>query len=431
MKEKGITLIALVITVIVLLILAAVTIASLTGENGILSNADRAREQTEIAEIKERVQTDVLAKRSENQDGEVTNTQLKEILSKYFDNVPDSCTADTMLTAKKEYGGHEIKFSDIYNGDVKYEIPEGLEIGTIVSYDPDGTYTWRAEDYASSQIYDYDTGGYVDAEDVELDSSSTDFNISTWRVLDIDEGTGEITLVPSEETTGMVSLAGAQGYNNAVYLLNTACSELYGNEEKGIKARSIKIEDIEDKMTEEALQQVYNDYNYGEQVANAYIKSNSYYPSIYTKERLSVIEGTKNETGLGQSEQDQLISKNENGVTDGKLQAENIQPYNTHWYAGNYFMQTAFKSTGTETSYYELFMPKGNQTYYWLASRGVGARSGDCNFGVRDVYGGDVSADDLFNSNDNPYDEPFELFPVVSLSSELLEGDASTGFSVK
>ena len=34
--NKGITLIALVITIIILLILAAVTIASLTGENGIL-----------------------------------------------------------------------------------------------------------------------------------------------------------------------------------------------------------------------------------------------------------------------------------------------------------------------------------------------------------------------------------------------------------
>ena len=35
-KNKGITLIALVITIIVLLILAAVSIATLTGENGIL-----------------------------------------------------------------------------------------------------------------------------------------------------------------------------------------------------------------------------------------------------------------------------------------------------------------------------------------------------------------------------------------------------------
>ena len=48
-KQKGITLIALVITIIVLLILAGVSIATLTGENGILNRAKEAREKTEIA----------------------------------------------------------------------------------------------------------------------------------------------------------------------------------------------------------------------------------------------------------------------------------------------------------------------------------------------------------------------------------------------
>ena len=48
-KEKGITLIALVITIIVLLILAGVSIAMLTGENGILTQAQRAANETENA----------------------------------------------------------------------------------------------------------------------------------------------------------------------------------------------------------------------------------------------------------------------------------------------------------------------------------------------------------------------------------------------
>ncbi|MCI8384214.1 MAG: hypothetical protein HFJ33_05065 [Clostridia bacterium] len=46
-KEKGITLIALIITIIILLILAGVTIASLTGENGILSKSQKASTETE------------------------------------------------------------------------------------------------------------------------------------------------------------------------------------------------------------------------------------------------------------------------------------------------------------------------------------------------------------------------------------------------
>ena len=48
-KEGGITLIALVVTIIVLLILAGISIQMLTGENGILKRATEAREKTEEA----------------------------------------------------------------------------------------------------------------------------------------------------------------------------------------------------------------------------------------------------------------------------------------------------------------------------------------------------------------------------------------------
>ena len=53
LKNGGITLIALVITIIVLLILAGVSIAMLTGENGVLTKASRAKTQTEHAEVVE------------------------------------------------------------------------------------------------------------------------------------------------------------------------------------------------------------------------------------------------------------------------------------------------------------------------------------------------------------------------------------------
>ena len=51
--QKGITLIALVITIIVLLILAGVSIAMLTGENGILTQAKKAKKETEEAKNNE------------------------------------------------------------------------------------------------------------------------------------------------------------------------------------------------------------------------------------------------------------------------------------------------------------------------------------------------------------------------------------------
>lgn len=54
-NNKGITLIALVVTIIVLLILAGVSIAMLTGQNGILNRASDAGKETAIANAKEKV----------------------------------------------------------------------------------------------------------------------------------------------------------------------------------------------------------------------------------------------------------------------------------------------------------------------------------------------------------------------------------------
>lgn len=54
-NRKGITLIALVITIILLLILAGVSIAALTGQNGLLTRANEAKEETEQSNIQEEV----------------------------------------------------------------------------------------------------------------------------------------------------------------------------------------------------------------------------------------------------------------------------------------------------------------------------------------------------------------------------------------
>ena len=52
-SNKGITLIALVVTIIVLLILAGISISMLTGQNGILNRAQEAKEKTEKAQKEE------------------------------------------------------------------------------------------------------------------------------------------------------------------------------------------------------------------------------------------------------------------------------------------------------------------------------------------------------------------------------------------
>ena len=87
-KEKGITLIALVITIIVLLILAGVSIAMLTGDNGILTQARNAKEETEKASELEGIQLAVIG--SETKDNEyldiLDEESFKKELEKHFGN---------------------------------------------------------------------------------------------------------------------------------------------------------------------------------------------------------------------------------------------------------------------------------------------------------------------------------------------------------
>ena len=112
-KQKGITLIALVITIIVLLILAGVSIAMLTGQNGILTQAQNASTQTEIAEAKEKAQMDIMAWQSaqlENgQDATLNDETVKTILTgkDYVKELKDTSFISTK-------GEHEIQYSDLY-----------------------------------------------------------------------------------------------------------------------------------------------------------------------------------------------------------------------------------------------------------------------------------------------------------------------------
>ena len=91
-QNKGITLIALVITIIVLLILAGVTIATLTGENGILTKASGASESTKQANAEEQVKLAVAG--SIGTDGNINNSDLKTNLDRIenIEGVPNEIT---------------------------------------------------------------------------------------------------------------------------------------------------------------------------------------------------------------------------------------------------------------------------------------------------------------------------------------------------
>ena len=131
-NNKGITLIALVITIIVLLILAGVSIAMLTGQNGILSRATEASSETKVEQAEEAVKLAVAnfiainkGMPSDGINAGEFNDSVEEIDSDFIFNATDEGTE----------GGTEIPI-------VKVIVKEGeREIGTYYIISSSGVIT--------------------------------------------------------------------------------------------------------------------------------------------------------------------------------------------------------------------------------------------------------------------------------------------------
>ena len=109
-SKKGITLIALVITIIILIILAGISIAILGGEDGLIAKAKEAGQKQKVAEIKEKLGLEFMAAETEAfiDRGEVLErTQRDDIASKYGE-----VNGDILTTTD---GGYEIDLKEIYN----------------------------------------------------------------------------------------------------------------------------------------------------------------------------------------------------------------------------------------------------------------------------------------------------------------------------
>lgn len=125
-KEYGITLIALVVTIIVLLILAGVSISMLSGDNGILKNAKDAKQTSERVEAKEQAKMDIMAwitdKTANNQDSSLDDSKVKDILTdkSYVKEAKES----SFITAKGDY---EIPYSELYIG---FKLPDPYIVET-------------------------------------------------------------------------------------------------------------------------------------------------------------------------------------------------------------------------------------------------------------------------------------------------------------
>ena len=112
LKEKGITLIALVVTIIILLILVGVTLTFALGENGIIGVAKKARKEQVIAETKEAIGLEITEAYTEaviRGEG-LEKKQVEDIVNKYGELQEDG---DTIITKKD---GYEISLKEIYSG---------------------------------------------------------------------------------------------------------------------------------------------------------------------------------------------------------------------------------------------------------------------------------------------------------------------------
>lgn len=120
-EQKGITLIALVITIIVLLILAGVSIAMLGGQNGILTQSNNAKRETSRAEAVEKI-----------------NLSLNAVKAKVYEKLVSDDTYTALTTAK-----------DDVNSEIVDVMKEDLGTGTTLTKSTtavDGKYTYSTAD---------------------------------------------------------------------------------------------------------------------------------------------------------------------------------------------------------------------------------------------------------------------------------------------
>ena len=88
-KNNGLTLVALIITVIVMLIIAGITVTALTGDNGIINSAENADSEKNRSEEKETVEWAAAQSVADSDIGQVTSCNLEHYMDSYIGEDPD------------------------------------------------------------------------------------------------------------------------------------------------------------------------------------------------------------------------------------------------------------------------------------------------------------------------------------------------------
>ena len=173
-NNKGITLIALVITIIVLLILAGVSITTIVGDSGVISKASKAKEEVHISSDKESVDMAVLEYEMEKLNSE---TDMLTFLSQYNNDWTVEKN-DNEIKINVNSCGHTYTISmdedleEVPEVPITPEVPEEPEV-------PEYSYLWEV-----AQNGDYVE--YYGTKEIEEYS---------WVVLDVDKDTQTVKLL--------------------------------------------------------------------------------------------------------------------------------------------------------------------------------------------------------------------------------------------
>ena len=468
-QTSGITLIALVVTIIVLLILAGVAISMLSGDNGILNRATQAKEQTAIKGTIEEIQLAVTAAQMYGL-GDIDYDTLNSELDKIGYTGADITRLPVAVDIKDgsyviSSNGNVIKGKWYYdeNGNVTDGKGTTLEIGKYVNYEEQISETREIE---GKTIYTSESSKNGYEKQVFKLSSYT----YGWRVLGLDEDTGEILLVaedfvcPSiggytDSSTGRTyyRLKGREGYANALDELQNICS-LYKQGKYATGARSITVEDV-DRITG------YNPENtdgngakYGKGHINEYGNKVTYYwdgtekPYYKATNKLSgnlSFSHNNSRYGCGffwydESEKtwkSSLYADSTGASSENKKKITTLES-NYYKYSGaSYISNTSegykmlFYNTATGANPGSAGSASG--FYYWLGSRYINTIKNGANFGVRNVASGGLGEPKLAFSFGATGDNYYGVRPVVSLSSEVdinmtgKDGTSSSPYEIK
>ena len=189
-SSKGITLIALVITIIVLLILAGISIAMLSGDNSILNKTGRARDITGQKEIEEKVQIAYMAALT-NGNGSIELEDFKNELIKQF----DSETINNNTIIQKADGSYTVTINGVITkigGSTHTETVNGIELTVLI---PSGftksTVTGETSVATGLVIRDSIGNEYVWIPVFEYDSTKCTWGADYTAVRSVTEGSSE------------------------------------------------------------------------------------------------------------------------------------------------------------------------------------------------------------------------------------------------